>query len=73
VLTARTGRNQIAQRDFADGVTGISFQTRYFGPDGRRDWAFAFAKGRHLVVIYTQRLDSSRNAVYIARAIVGKF
>jgi hypothetical protein len=73
VLTARKGRNQIAESNFAQDVPGVSFQTRYFGPDGRRDWAFVFAKGRHLVVIYTQRSDTSRNAVYIARAIVGRF
>jgi hypothetical protein len=73
VLTARTGHNQIPERNFVKGLTGISFQTRDFAPDGRNDWAFAFAKGRHLVVVYTQRADTSRNAVYIAQAIAGKF
>ena len=73
VLTARTGRNQIAERNFVRGVTGISFQTRYFGPDGRNDWAFAFAKGRAMVAIYTQQAKTAQNAVNIARAVVGRF
>ncbi|HVU90894.1 MAG TPA: hypothetical protein VHC23_01600 [Jatrophihabitans sp.] len=73
VLTARTGRNAIPEPNFTAHLTGVSFQTRYFGPDGRRDWAFAFAKGKLMVVIYTQRKDTSRNAVYIARAVAAEF
>jgi hypothetical protein len=73
VLTARTGRHQITERNFAKGLVGISFQTRYFRPDARRDWAFVFAKGKVMVAVYTQRSDTSRNAVYIARAIAGRF
>jgi hypothetical protein len=73
VLTARTGRNTIPEQNFVPGVTGISFQTRYFGPDGRKDWAFVFAKGKVMVAVYTQRSDTSRNAVYIARAIAARF
>jgi hypothetical protein len=73
VLTARTGANPIPAKNFAAGLTGISFQTKYFGPDGRRDWAFVFAKGKVMVAVYTQRKDTSRNAVYIARAIASKF
>jgi hypothetical protein len=55
------------------GVTGICFKTKFFGPDGAKDWAFAFAKGKVLVVIYTQRFDTSRNALYIGRAVAAKF
>jgi len=73
ILTARTGRNLTTERDFVKGLVGISFQTRYFGPDGRRDWAFVFAKGRVMVAVYTQRSDTSRNALYIAAAIAAKF
>lgn len=73
VLTAEAGGNQITEKNFVPGVTGICFQTRYFGPDGRRDWAFVFAKGRTMVGVYTQRSDTSRNALYLARAIAGKF
>jgi hypothetical protein len=73
ILTARTGKNPITAKGFVKGLVGISFQTRYFGPDHQRDWAFVFAKGTAMVVVYTQRSDSSRNALYIAKAIAGKF
>jgi hypothetical protein len=73
VRTANAGTEQLAAKDFVPGLTGVSFRTMYFGPDGRRDWAFVFAKGRIMVGVYTQRLDTSQNALYIARAIAGKF
>lgn len=73
ILIARTGRELITERDFAHGLTGICFRTKFFHADGARDWAFAFAKGRRMVVVYTQRSDTSRNALYIGRAIAGKF
>jgi hypothetical protein len=73
ILTARTGQSQSTEHGFVKGLVGISFQTRYFGPDGRRDWAFVFAKGKVMVAVYTQRSDTSRSALYIARAIAGKF
>ncbi|MDT4925341.1 MAG: hypothetical protein QOG01_3054 [Pseudonocardiales bacterium] len=73
ILTARTGTELITERNFVKGVDGICFRTKFFGEDGKRDWAFAFAKGKVLVVVYTQRYDTSRNALYIAQAIAGKF
>ena len=73
VRTANAGTEQIAAKNFVPGVTGVSFRTKYFGADGSRDWAFVFAKGRVMVGVYTQRLDTSQNALYIARAIAGKF
>jgi hypothetical protein len=73
ILTARTGTELITERNVVKGVDGICFRTKYFGQDGKRDWAFAFAKGKVLVVVYTQRNDTSRNALYIAQAIAGKF
>lgn len=73
VLMARTGHNAITERNFVKGLTGISFQTKYYGPDGNRDWAFAFAKGKRMVVVYTQQNNVSRNALYIAQAIAAKF
>lgn len=76
ILMARTGRELITERNFArvpQGLTGICFRTKFFGADGARDWAFVFAKGRTMVIVYTQRTDTSRNALYIARAIAGKF
>jgi hypothetical protein len=73
VLTARTGTELITERGFVKGVDGICFRTRFFGPDGARDWAFVFAKGKVLVIVHTQRTDTSRNALYLAQAIAGKF
>lgn len=73
IATAKTGHDLITERDFVKGVDGINFQTRFFGVDGNRDWAFVFAKGKHMVIVYTQRTDTSRNALYIAKAIAGKF
>jgi len=73
ILTARTGKTLITAKNFVPGLVGISFQTRYFGPDKRRDWAFVFAKGKVMVAVYTQRSDTSRNALYIAKAIARKF
>lgn len=73
VLTARAGTEPLSEPGFVPGVDGIAYRTRFFGPDGARDWAFAFAKGRVLVVVHTQQTDTSRNAVNLGRAVVGKF
>ena len=73
VLTARAGHEQIVERGFVPGLDGICFTTKFFGPDGAKDWAFAFAKGRVMVVVYTQRTDTSRNALYLAQAIARRF
>jgi hypothetical protein len=72
VLTAQAGSEQLTDQ-VAPGVDGILYRTTFFGPDDKRDWACAFAKGKHLVVVHTQRDDTSRNALYIAQAVAGKF
>jgi hypothetical protein len=51
----------------------VCYRTKYFGPDGAKDWAFVFAKGNHMVIVHTQRKDTSRNAFYLGRAIAAKF
>jgi hypothetical protein len=73
VLTARTGTEQLSEPNFVKGVDGICYRTKFFGADGRKDWAFAFAKGKLLVVVHTQRKDTSRNAFYLGKAIVAQF
>jgi hypothetical protein len=73
ILTARTGRNLITEKNFVPGVTGICFQTKFFAADGDRDWAFVFAKGKTMVIVYAFQANTSRNALYIARAIAKKF
>lgn len=73
ILTARTGHNELVVRNFVHGLTGISFQTKFFAQDGGQDWAFVFAKGRRMVVVYTFQTNVSHNALYIAQAIAKKF
>lgn len=73
VLTARAGHNAESRPTFVPGVDGIRYQTRFDGPDGPNDWAFAFAKGRVLVVVHTQQDNSELNAELLARAIAGRF
>jgi len=73
ILTARTGHSQISEKDFVPGVDGICFQTKFFAEDGNNDWAFVFAKGKVMVVVYAFQTNTSRNAFYIAKAIAKKF
>jgi hypothetical protein len=73
VLTAAAGRHAESEPNFVAGVDGIRFQTRFYGPDGNKDWAFVFAKGRVMVVVHTQQNNASLNAQLLAEAVVGKF
>lgn len=73
VLTARVDPAAQGYPNLLPGVDAISFRTKFFGPDGTRDWACAFAKGRLMVVVRTQRFDTSLNARLIVQAIAGKF
>lgn len=69
VLTAEAGTDAEGHRDLIPGVDAVLYRTRFFGPDGARDWACAFAKGRLLVIVHTQRSDTSLNALLLARVI----
>ena len=71
--TAQAGTNLAVTKNFVPGVDGIRYQTRFFGPDGEKDWAFAFAKGKVMVVVHTQQNDASLNGALIGKAIVDKF
>ncbi len=73
VRTAQTGAEPIPERNFAPDATGVCYRTKYFAPDGARDWAFVFAKGKHMVIVHTQRKDTSFNALSIGKAIAAKF
>jgi hypothetical protein len=73
ILTARAGSQAESYPNFVKRVDGIRYQTRFYGPDGKRDWAFVFAKGKVMVVVHTQQTNASLNAQAIAEAIVGKF
>lgn len=73
ILTARAGRNNQPVPNFVKGLTGIQYQTKFFGPDGKRDWAFVFVKGKIMVVVHTQQDNVPLNAQNIAAAIAKKF
>jgi hypothetical protein len=73
VLVARTGTDPIPEREFVKGATGVRFRTKFFGDDGARDWAFVFAKGTHMVIVHTQRKDTSFNALSLGKAIAARF
>jgi hypothetical protein len=73
VTTAAAGKNEEPEPDFAAGADGIRYRTKFFGPNGDRDWAFVFAKGRHMVIIHTWQTNASQSAQNLAEAIVKHF
>jgi hypothetical protein len=73
VLTAEAGHEVESKPDFVHGLDGVLYRTQFFGPDGNRDWAFVFAAGRTMVIVHTQRMDTSLNALLIGRAIARRF
>lgn len=73
IRTARTGKNLITEKNFVKGLDGISFQTKFYSADGNNDWAFVFAKGKVMVVVYAFQDNISANTRYIAQAIAKKF
>jgi hypothetical protein len=73
VLTARAGTAAQGHPDIVPGVDAVTFRTRFFGPDGARDWACGFAAGSTLVLVHTQRADTSYSALLLAKAIAPRF
>jgi hypothetical protein len=73
VLTGQAGTEVEGKPNIVAGVDGVLYRTKFFGPDGGRDWACVFAKGKVMVTVRTQRTDTSLNALLIARAIAPKF
>jgi hypothetical protein len=55
------------------GVDAVLYRTKFYGPDGARDWACVFVKGRAMVIAHTHRADMSSSALYIAQAIATRF
>lgn len=72
VITAKAGQQAAGKPDLVPGVDAVLYRTRFFGPDGARDWACVFADGRTMVIVHTQRSDTSLNALLIARAVARK-
>jgi hypothetical protein len=73
VRTGQAGSNVQPAAGIAPGVDGVLYQTRFYGPDGARDWACAFAAGRTMVVVRTDQRRVSLDARRIAQAIAGRF
>ena len=73
IRTAEAGTSPETGQNFVPGLIGIRYQTRFFGPDGAKDWAFVFAKGRRMVVVHTQQTSSSLNAQQLAAAVAAEF
>jgi hypothetical protein len=73
VLTSQTGTDAEGKKNVVPGVDAVLYRTKFYGPDGARDWACAFAKGKVMVIVRTQRKDQSLNALLIAQAIAAKF
>ncbi len=69
VLTGSAGTEVEGKPGIVTGVDGVLYRTKFFGPDGARDWACVFAKGAVMVTVRTQRTDTSLNALLIAQAI----
>lgn len=73
VLTGEAGRQADGRPDIVPGVDAVLYRTKFFGPDGTRDWACVFAKGRVMVTVRTQRADTSLNALLVAQAVAPRF
>lgn len=57
----------------AADTEGILFRTKFYKPDGSRDWGCTFRKVRTVVTIKTDQNDTSFNAKEIAIAVSQKF
>jgi hypothetical protein len=73
VRTSEAGQQPMGRKDIVPGVDAVLYRTKFFGPDGKRDWACVFAAGRTMVIVHTQRDDTALNALLLARAVARKF
>jgi hypothetical protein len=73
VLTAEAGKDAIGKPKIQPGVDAVLFRTPFYAEDGDQDWACAFTKGNVMVVIHTDRTDTSLNALELAKAVAPKF
>lgn len=72
VLTGQAGAQVSGQPNLVRGVDGVLYRTKFFGPDGERDWACAFAKGKVMVIVHTRETVTSADARFLAQAIAPK-
>lgn len=54
------------------GSGAVLYQTSFYPPDGGRDWACTFAKGRRVVTVNTSQVSPSANARNLARVVEPK-
>jgi hypothetical protein len=73
VRTAEAGADAQGKPNIVPGVDAVLYRTRFFGPDLGRDWACVFAAGRVMVIVHTDRDDTSLNALLLARVIARRF
>jgi hypothetical protein len=73
VLTGEAGSEIDSRRGIVSGVDAVLYRTKFYQPDGGRNWACSFAKGTTMVTVRTDRTDTSYNALQLAKAIAGKF
>lgn len=73
VRTGEAGSNAIGVKALVPGVSGVLYQTKFYGPDGATDWACTFAKGKVMVTVHTNQNDVSFNAKQLAMLIAPKF
>jgi hypothetical protein len=73
IHTAEKGAEPIGVPHLAPGTEGILYRTQFYKPDGGRDWACIFRRGRIVVTVKTDQNDTSYNARQIAIAISPKF
>jgi hypothetical protein len=73
VIASRVDPNAFSEPAIAAGVEAVLYRTTFYAPDGNRDWACAFTKGRTVVTVKTDQTDTSTDALNMAKLIVGKF
>lgn len=73
LATSRAGTDASGHGDLIPGVDAVLYRTKFFGPDGAHDWTCAFSAGRTMVVVHTQRHDTSFSALRLAKVVAPKF
>jgi hypothetical protein len=73
VRTGQSGSNVQPAAGLAAGVDGVLYQTLFYGPDGAKDWACAFAAGRTMVVVRTDQSTVSLDVRRVAQEIARRF
>jgi hypothetical protein len=73
LATAAAGTSESGRSDIVPGVDAVLYRTRFFGPDGPRDWACVFAAGATMVVVHTQSDNTSFSALRLAQVVAPRF